>query len=172
MRRLFLPLIMLVIFISESIFVDLVHVPFSNNDQLFIPHFLMLAITFVTAYVNQSYGMIYGIVFGLLFDIIYTEVIGVYLFSFGLFAYLMSKALKILHGNVLIVLFLGLLSISVLEFYVYGIHLLIGTTTMSLYNFTTLRLLPTLALNLSAGILLIYPLKGFLTKLKIEQFDE
>lgn len=172
MRRLFLPLIMLVIFISESIFVDLVKIPYANDDQLFIPHFILLAIAFVTAYVNQTYGMIYGIVFGLLFDIIYTEVIGVYFFSFGLFAYLMSKALKVIHGNVFIVILLGLLSVSVLEFYVYGIHFLIGTTMMSLYDFTTLRLLPTIALNLLAGILLIFPLKGFLTKLKIEQYDE
>lgn len=172
MRRFFLPLIVLMIFISESIFVDLVHFSFAEKNQLFVPHFLLLTIVFITAYVNQSYGMIYGFIFGLLFDLVYTEVIGIYMFAYCLFAYLISKALKALHGSILIILFLGLLSICLLEFYVYGIHLLIGTTSMVLYDFTTLRLLPTLLLNLIAGVILIYPLKQFLVKVEIEQSDE
>ncbi|MGG3798276.1 rod shape-determining protein MreD [Metabacillus fastidiosus] len=172
MRRFFLPLIVLIIFIAESIFVDLVHLPFAGEEQFFIPHFLLLTIIFITAYVNQSYGIIYGFIFGFLFDLVYTGVLGIYMFGYSLFAYLVSKALKPLHGSALIILFLGLLSICLLEFYVYGIHLLIGTTSMTLYSFTTLRLLPTLLLNLIAGILLIYPLKRFLVKVKIEQSDE
>jgi rod shape-determining protein MreD len=42
---------------------------------------------------------------------------------------------------------------------------------MSLYNFTTLRLLPTLALNSIVAILLIYPVKRFLEKIKMEELD-
>jgi rod shape-determining protein MreD len=116
--------------------------------------------------------MLFGIVFGLLHDIVYIEVIGIYLFSYGILAYLINKAMKVLHGNALIVLFLTILSIAVLEFYVYGMNYLIGTTKMSLYHFTTLRLLPTLALNSVVAILLIYPMKKFLTKIKIDESDD
>ena len=116
--------------------------------------------------------MLFGFIFGLLHDIIYIEVMGIYLFAYGFLAYLISKAMKVLHGHVLIVLFLILLAISVLEYYVYGINYLIDATKMSLYDFTTLRLLPTLAMNLVVAGLCIYPLKTFLTKLKLAESED
>lgn len=172
MRRFILPFLIFFIFISESIFAHLVHVPFALEDQLYIPRFLLIAVVFVTVYLTRTQGILFGIVFGLLHDIVYIEVIGIYLITYGILAYLISKALKVLHRNALIVLFLTILSIAVLEFYVYGINYLIGTTKMSLYNFTTLRLLPTLALNSIVAILLIYPMKKFLTKIKIEESED
>jgi rod shape-determining protein MreD len=116
--------------------------------------------------------MLFGFVFGLLHDIVYIEVIGIYLFAYGIIAYLISKAMKVLHVNAFIVIFLTILSVALLEYYVYGINYLVGTTKMSLYNFTTLRLLPTIALNSIIAILLIYPLKKFLTKIKIEESED
>jgi rod shape-determining protein MreD len=115
--------------------------------------------------------MLFGFIFGLLHDIVYIEVIGIYLFVYAFLAYLISKAMKVLHKNVFLVLFLTMLTIALLEYYVYGINYLIGTTKMSLYNFTTLRLLPTLALNSIVAILLIYPVKRFLEKIKMEELD-
>jgi rod shape-determining protein MreD len=115
--------------------------------------------------------MLFGVVFGLLHDIVYIEVIGIYLLVYAFLAYLISKAMKVLHNNVFMTLFLTILAITLLEYYVYGINYLIGTTKMSLYHFTTLRLLPTLALNSIFAILLIYPVKRFLEKIKVEELD-
>lgn len=172
MRRFILPFLVFFTFISESTFAHLVHVPFALEDQLYIPRFVLIVVIFVTVYLTRTQGMLFGFVFGLLHDIVYIEVIGIYLFAYGTLAYLISKTLKVLHGNAFIVLFLTILSIAVLEYYVYGINYLIGTTNMSLYHFTTLRLLPTLALNSIVAILLIYPMKNFLTKIKIEESED
>lgn len=172
MRRFILPFLIFFIFISESIFAHLAHVPFALEDQLYIPRFVLIMVIFVTVYLNRTQGMLFGFVFGLLHDIVYIEVIGIYLFAYGIIVYLISKAMKVLHVNAFIVLFLTILSFALLEYYVYGINYLVGTTKMSLYNFTTLRLLPTIALNSIIAILLIYPLKKFLTKIKIEESED
>lgn len=172
MRRFILPFLVFFTFISESTFAQLIHIPFANENQLYIPHFTLIVVIFVTVYLNRTQGMLFGIVFGLLHDVVYIEVIGIYLFVYAFLAYLISKALIVLHRNVLIVLFLAILAIALMEFYVYGMNYLIGTTKMSLYHFTTLRLLPTLALNAVVAILIIYPLKTFLSKIKREESEE
>ncbi|WP_191567027.1 rod shape-determining protein MreD [Metabacillus idriensis] len=172
MNRILLPLLMLFIFISESTFVDLIELPFTSDDQVIIPRFVMLSLVFITAYHSQKFGLIYGIVFGLLHDIVYTEILGIYLFAYPLFAYLISKALKALQGNMLVVLFLSLLAVTLLEFYLYGIQMLIGYSHLSFYDFTNLRLLPTLIANSVGAVILIYPMSRFLSKIKSDYLDE
>lgn len=172
MRRFILPFLVFFSFISESTFAHLVHFSFVSEDFIYVPRFILIFVIFISVYLNRTQGMLFGFIFGLLHDIIYIEVIGIYLFTYGFLAYLISKAMKVLHGHVLIVLFLTLLSIAVLEYYVYGINYLIGTTNMTLYHFTTLRLLPTLVLNVFVAGLFIYPLKVFLTKLKLEESED
>jgi rod shape-determining protein MreD len=171
-RRFILPFLVFFTFISESIFAHLIHIPFATEEQFYIPRFTLIVVIFVTVYLNRTQGMLFGIVFGLLHDVVYIEVIGIYLFAYGFLAYLISKALIVLHRNALIVIFLTILSIALLEFYVYGMNYLIGTTKMSLYHFTTLRLLPTLALNAVVAILIIYPFKKFLSKIKREESED
>ena len=172
MRRFILPFLVFFIFISESIFSHLVHLPFSIEDQLYVPRFVLIIVILITVYLSRWQGILLGFFFGLLHDIVYIEVIGIYLFSYALIAYLISKAMRVLYKHAVIVLFLTVLAAALLEFYVYGINYLIGTTKMTLYNFTTLRLLPTLGLNLVVAILLFYPIKKFLIKIKNEKSDD
>lgn len=172
LRRFILPFLVLFAFISESSFAHLVHVPFLGEDYVYIPRFVLIFVIFITVYLNRTQGMLFGLIFGFLHDVVYIEVIGIYLFAYGFLAYLISKAMKVLHGQIFIVIFLSILAIAILEFYVYGINYLIGTTNMSLYYFTTQRLLSTLAINLVFAMLFIFPLKSFLTKLKIAESED
>ncbi|KEZ51168.1 MULTISPECIES: rod shape-determining protein MreD [Metabacillus] len=172
MNRILLPLFILFVFISESTFTDLIELPFTSEDQVIIPRFVMLSIVFITAYYSQKMGIIYGMVFGLLHDIVYTEILGIYLFAYPLFAYLISKALKALQGNMLVVLFLSLLAVTLLEFYSYGIQMLIGYSNLPFYDFTNLRLLPTILANSVGAIVLIYPMSRFISKVKRDYMDD
>lgn len=172
MNRILLPLFILFVFISESTFTDLIELPFTSEDQVIIPRFVMLSIVFITAYYSQKMGIIYGLVFGLLHDIVYTEILGIYLFAYPLFAYLISKALKALQGNMLVVLFLSLLAVTLLEFYSYGIQMLIGYSNLPFYDFTNLRLLPTILANSVGAIVLIYPMSRFISKVKRDYMDD
>ncbi|WP_226667207.1 rod shape-determining protein MreD [Metabacillus litoralis] len=172
MKRFFLPFLVLFAFICESSFAHLVHFSFVSEDYVFVPRFVLLFVIFITVYLNRTQGMVLGFFFGLLHDIVFIEVIGIYLFAYGILAYLIYKAMKVLHGHILIVLLLIVLSVAVLEFYVYGVNYVIGATNISLYQFTTLRLLPTLSLNLVVAILVSFPIKSYLTKLRFEMTED
>nr|MDH3164307.1 rod shape-determining protein MreD [Bacillus licheniformis] len=64
------------------------------------------------------------------------------------------------------------LAVCVLEFYQYGVQMLIRPEIMPFHQFVLGRLLPTLALNAVGGLLLIYPFKWFFTSLKKELRNE
>ncbi|APH04232.1 rod shape-determining protein MreD [Bacillus weihaiensis] len=172
MRRFLLPFLVFFAFISESTFAHLVQFPFATEDHLFVPRFVLIVVIFITVYLNRTQGMLFGFFFGLLHDIVYIEVVGIYLFPYAMIAYLISKAMKVIHGHVLIVLLLIVLAISVLEFYVYGVNLATGVTSMKAYDFTMYRLLPTLALNTLVALLFVFPFRGFLTKLKQAELED
>lgn len=109
--------------------------------------------------------MVYGVIFGLLYDVVYTEILGVYMFAFPLIAYIAAKVMKWFHTHLVVACFLSMVFISVLEFYVYGIQLLIGKTTMSFEQFYADRLLPTLLVNALFLLVFSYPLKQRLVKM-------
>ncbi|MBA2873654.1 rod shape-determining protein MreD [Thermaerobacillus caldiproteolyticus] len=172
MKKLFLPFLATVFFMSESIFIDLWPKDELYQQYVFVPRFLLIFLIFLTVYVTQTHGMVYGLIFGMLYDIVYTEVLGIYMFSFTLIAYMMAKAMKIFHNHLFITCFLSMMAVSVLEFYVYGIQLLIGKTNMSFHDFYSHRLLPTLVLNVIFIILCSYPLKQWLVKIGRREREE
>lgn len=166
MKGFYLPVLLVLLFISESIFTDLFPAQLFSIERIFVPHFLFVVIMFITIFVNQKYGMMYGAIFGLLFDIVYTEIIGVYMFSYALIAYIMAKAIKIVHSNILVSSILSLLGIAILEFFVFGVNILIGNVqSVDLNTFVYNRLFPTLVLNSVFVIIVSYPLKRKLQKI-------
>ncbi|WLR44085.1 rod shape-determining protein MreD [Bacillus carboniphilus] len=159
MRQVILPITMLLLLISESIFVEIVNLPFVNDQYIIVPYFLLLGLIVLVAYLPISISILYSAILGLLFDIVYVEIIGIYFFSYPVLSYLNYQAFKALHNNYFVILFLSTISVSLLEFFVYGIHLLIGTTNMELEYFIQIRLVPTLVVHFIFALLLIYPLK-------------
>lgn len=168
MRKFLLPALFLFFFIMESIFVELLPVQHFNSNRIIVPHFLLIVILFFTIYGNKTHGIIYGFAFGLLFDIVYTEVIGIYLFMIPLIAYITSKMMQILQSNIIIVTIVSIVGVALLELGVYEMNYLIKITSMDFTTYTTLRLLPTLILNLAFTIIVAYPLKKFFEKYAID----
>ncbi|MDA7027604.1 rod shape-determining protein MreD [Bacillus sp. CLL-7-23] len=172
MKRFLLPVVMMFVLASDSIYADFIRFPFVNEDQQLIPRFLLLVLVFMTAYVKQNFAITYGFIFGLLYDINYTDLLGVYMFGFAGICYLLSKAFKVLQTNAIVVVFLATLAVCVIEFYQYGVQMLLRPEMMSFHQFVINRLLPTLALNAVVGSLLVYPFKLFFTSLKKELREE
>ncbi|ATO28096.1 rod shape-determining protein MreD [Bacillus atrophaeus] len=172
MKRFLLPLIMLVVFSAESIYTDLVKLPFVTDDQLAVPHFLMIVLIFMSAYINKKHAVVYGFIFGLLYDINYTGLLGVYMFGFAGLCYLAVKAFKVLQTNAFVVMLVAVVAVCVLEFYVYGIQSLINKDIMSFNDFVIQRFLPTAILNIAGAIVLIVPFRLFYMSLKKELRDE
>jgi rod shape-determining protein MreD len=156
----FLPFaIFLLLFIVESLFVELYPVRFLTGGHILVPRFLIAGILLLTIYTNKKQGIWYGLLFGLMFDMVYTEVIGIYLFMFPLTAYLISKLMKIFQSNIFIASLVVLFGIAVLEIVVYEMNYLIKITSMAFPTFLNLRLWPTLIVNLVFLLLFAYPLK-------------
>ncbi|WP_080844637.1 rod shape-determining protein MreD [Cytobacillus gottheilii] len=164
MRKYLLPFLFLFLFVFESIFVQYLPTEMFGGDRITVPRFLIISILFLTVFSERKYGIIYGIIFGLLFDIVYTGVIGIYLFSFPILAYLMSKLMRILQSNIVMVSLASLVMIVLLEISVYEINVVINQTELNFADFASLRLLPTVVLNSAFIIIAGYPLKRHFEK--------
>lgn len=164
MRKFLLPLLFIFIFILESTFVQLMPTEIFNGDRIIVPHFLIIAILFLTLYGDRNLGIIYGFSFGLLFDVVYTEIIGIYLFLFPLISYLCSKVMRILQTNIVVVSVISVLGVTLLELGVYEMNFLINKTEMGFPFYAEFRLLPTVILNLAFTIMFAYPLKRLFEK--------
>lgn len=165
MRKFLLPLLFILIFIAESIFIELMPEKAFGEAYIIVPRFLMIALIFLTVYGPRKYGIIYSFFVGLLFDIVYTEIIGIYLFMFPLVSYIILKLMKILQTNIVIVSIVALIGVLLLELGVYEMYFLIHRTTMLFSTFMSLRFLPTAIFNLIFIIIAAYPLKKHYDKL-------
>ncbi|MGX1724382.1 rod shape-determining protein MreD, partial [Bacillus haynesii] len=67
MKRFLLPVVMMFVLVSDSVYADFVNLPFVTEEQQLIPRFLLLVLVFMTAYVNQPFAITYGFIFGLLY---------------------------------------------------------------------------------------------------------
>ncbi|MCM3704431.1 MULTISPECIES: rod shape-determining protein MreD [Cytobacillus] len=159
MRRFLLPLILLAIFIGESIFVQVTPHDLLGSGKISVPRFLMGALLLLTIFGSKKHGILYSLLFGLLFDIVYVEIIGIYLFLFPVIAFITTKLMRILHMNMAVASIIVLLGITLLEAGVYQMNLLIHHTDMAFAVFLSSRLLPTLILNAIFIIIAVYPFK-------------
>jgi rod shape-determining protein MreD len=171
-KKLLLPLLFLFFFILDSLFVQfLPATPFGSN-KIWVPHFLLSAIFFLTIYAGKKIGIIFALIFGLLYDIVYIEIIGINLFLFPFVAYLVSKMMNVLQTNIIIAFLTSLLGIAFLEVGVYEMDYLIHVANLDFMSFIKMRFYPTLILN---GIFLIlagYPLKRHFEKFSRALRDE
>ncbi|HWJ78676.1 MAG TPA: rod shape-determining protein MreD [Niallia sp.] len=151
-------------FILESIFLELLPANVYDKNWIVVPYFLFITILFFSIYGSRNVGIIYGFVFGLLFDIVYTEILGIYFFAFPFIIYICNKIMKAFHQNVFVVSVVSLLGITALEIIVYEIIKVIHLTTMDFSSFLYLRLIPTLLLNLIFIVIVAYPYKRYFEK--------
>ncbi|MBB6177418.1 rod shape-determining protein MreD [Anoxybacillus tengchongensis] len=163
MSRLFLPSLVTVMFLLESIIVQLFSQPLFDV-YLLVPRMLLVLIVFITIFIGQTEGMTYGFIFGLLYDVAYTELLGAYAFAFSLIAYLIAKAMNVLHKNAWTASFFAIVAIACVEWYAYAIQLVIGGTTMSVQTFFQARFLPTLFIHTIVILIIAYLLKQTLLK--------
>jgi rod shape-determining protein MreD len=167
-RKSILPLLAGVIFISESLFVNIFLGDQLKSEKIFVPHFIMIFLMFLAVYGTRRTALIYAFILGIMFDVVYTEVLGIYLFAFPIITFLLSGLMRVLQNNILLVSIITVLSIAILEVTIFQMNLIIGVASMTYQEFATMRLLPTLALNAAAVVILSYPLKKQIEKLQLE----
>ncbi|WP_430785013.1 rod shape-determining protein MreD [Virgibacillus flavescens] len=174
MKRLYLPLILFIFVILEGVAIKLLPPNFVMSDLLIIPHWVFVFLLFMAIFYDNSqtyFSVLYGALFGMLIDIVYTGVLGVYMFSYAFVIYVVHGIVKMLHGNILVTIILGIVGISLTDFIIYLIFSVVGLTDMLIDDYMLYRLLPTVIANL-LFLLVLYPFtKNRLLKWQDEQIS-
>src|SRR5690606_35699244 len=105
MKKLLLPLMLLIIMVLESTAVIILPDEWFLSDSLIIPHWTLVFLILITVFYdrdNTYYSLLYGILFGFLVDLTYTNILGVYMFSSGFVVYIIHELKKLFHPNAFI----------------------------------------------------------------------
>lgn len=159
MKRLYVPLILFLFVVLEGVALEILPSKLVVSNLLIIPHWVLVLLVFVAIFYdreNTYYSVLYGLVFGLLIDIVYTEMLGVYMFSYALVIYIIHGLKRMLHGNIYVTLVLGVVGIVLADISINFIYTVIGVADMTWIEYMKHRLLPTVLSNL-VFLLLLYP---------------
>jgi rod shape-determining protein MreD len=174
MKRFYLPLLLLLFLALEGVALDFLPSLLAEN-LLIIPHWLFVFLVLITIFYDLEdtfYAVLYGVVFGFIIDVVYTDVLGVYMFFYGVISYFIHGLKLMLHANLFTALLLVSLGVALTDVGLYITYDFIGITEAAWGDYLMERSIPTLIANL-LFLLLIYPLfKGKLEKWSEEQLSE
>ncbi|AOM82365.1 rod shape-determining protein MreD [Salisediminibacterium beveridgei] len=154
----FLTLLFLV-FIFEGTVYQVFAPDFRGSNLLYIPRFLFMLILTAGIFRGRGFGLAYGVTFGAMYDIVYSEVLGIYTFGFGLFAYLLALSFPFVKQHLSVIVLIVITGVVCLEYYVYGMMSLVGLAAVPHEAFLFDRLVPTVLMNTAVMIVLVWPMK-------------
>lgn len=175
MSRIYLPLILILLIVFQGVTVQLVPPIFAQNDLIVVVHtvFLFLVLFKLFYDLENTYNaLILAIFSGLIIDIIYTDIIGVYMFSYGVMIYFVHGMRRLLHTNFYTATLITLLSVGFVDFSLYFIYQLIGITQMELIEYLSNRLIPTLTINMIIFFIFYLLFKKKLVQWSNERFNQ
>ncbi|WP_087971805.1 rod shape-determining protein MreD [Oceanobacillus rekensis] len=159
MKRLFFPLILFLLTILEGAALELLPSNLVMGNLMIVPHWVFAFLVYMAIFYDKDYtyySIGYALLFGLLIDVVYTGVLGVYMFSYGLAIYIVHGLKKILQGNFYVVVLLGTVGVLLADLFIYLIYTSVGIVDMVFQDYTLGRMLPTILSNI-VFILLLYP---------------
>lgn len=160
MKKLLLPLFLFLFFVLEGTFIDILPINFISSDLLFTPHWVLVFLIYIGVFYDRdtTYNAImYALIFGLLTDIVYTGILGLYTFAYGLATYLIHELKKLLQGNFYVMILLGVIGVAIADIAVFIILMLVEMVDISWQSYALSRLLPSLGLNL-LFLIILYPI--------------
>ncbi|WP_416151350.1 rod shape-determining protein MreD [Salipaludibacillus sp. HK11] len=152
-------IVLFILFIIEGTVYQVFAPDFYGVAYQLIPRWMFMLILVAGIYRGRGYGLLYGIIFGIFYDIIYSQVLGIYTFGMGLLAYLLCNPLPYIKKNIFVVILMVTFGVALLEYYVYGMMLLLGNTTLLHETFLSVRFIPTMIMNFVIIAALAFPLR-------------
>lgn len=159
MKRVYLPLILFLVLALEGVALELLPSNLLRTDLLIVPHWVLVILVFLTIFYDYDstyFSVMYALIFGLLVDVVYTDVLGVYMFSYALTIYAIHSMKKLLHGNIFVTVLLGAGGLVLSDIMIYLIYMVVGLTDTVWVDYLSSRLLPTVLSNL-LFLLVLYP---------------
>lgn len=160
MKRLYLPLILFLFVVLEGVALDLLPVQLLSTKTIIVPHWVFIISVFIAIFYDKEdtyYSIFYGIIFGLLIDIVYTDVLGIYMFSYGFVIYIIHELRRLVHANFYAVTIIGIVGISLTDFFIHAVFKMIGFADIMWGDYVLFRLLPTVLANL-IFLIIFYPI--------------
>ncbi|WP_203361603.1 rod shape-determining protein MreD [Bacillus sp. REN10] len=171
MKRFLLPLLMTILFYSDSVFMSWIPARAFEGEYVLVSHLFVIALLLMSIYFDRNTAIKYGFLFGFLFDIFYTGILGVYMFFLPLLVYITSKMVKVLQNHLFIVAFIILFDLFLLELIMFQLNTFVSRTEMQMPQFLSIRLWPTLMVNGIFYLFVAIPLKHVFEKLRRIYFD-
>ncbi|MFC4388354.1 rod shape-determining protein MreD [Gracilibacillus marinus] len=137
----------------------LIHLPFIPDDWQVTSHFLLLFTLYITIFFDQRntyYGFAFAVLFGLIIDILYTPVIGIYLFVYGVVLYVARNLMKWLHANFFVTVLIVAIGVIIADIATYFLYGMIQFHHMNWNTYFVERLVPTFIWNILLSIV-FYP---------------
>lgn len=160
MKRLYLPLVLFLFLVLEGVALEMLPENLLKSDLFFVPHWVFVFLVFIAIFYernNTYHSVVYALIFGLLIDIVYTGILGIYMFSYGISIYIIHGLKKVLHGNLYVTILLCALGIALSDISINIIFSLVGMSEIMWKDYFSNRLLPTVISNL-IFLLLLYPI--------------
>ena len=172
MRRYSFFLVLFILFVIEGT-VFQIFSPYQYGVTLqFIPRWVFMLIIFAGIFRGRGVATLYGVVFGIMYDVIYSSVLGINTFGMGIIAYFFSVAIPFFQKNLAAAIFLTIGAVSMFEYFLYGMMLILGLTTMIHADFLYGRFLPSFAMNFMIIAVAAYPLRNWFIYLKNKSEEE
>lgn len=174
MARIYIPLLLLFLFVIEGVAYDLIPETMLDKGWLIVAHWAFLFLILMALFYDLEhtyYSILAAIIIGLVTDIVYTDIIGVYMFAYGLVIYFVHGIRKVLHANFIVAVFLMIVGVVLADSGTSFVYSFIGVNNMQLTNYLLYRLLPTVIANMLAFIVLYLLFKNRLISWSTDVFD-
>jgi rod shape-determining protein MreD len=151
MKRIYILLFLFLFLILEGVAIKFLPSNIVLSDQMFVPHWILIILILVEMFFDRgnSYNaLIYAFIFGLLIDVVYTGILGVYMFSYGIVIYMVHVSKKLLHGNFFVTFLFSIFGLVLGDLLITFIYDLVGVIKLSWEHYWLNRLLPTVLLNI------------------------
>lgn len=150
MKRLFFPIILFIILVTEGVAIDFLPNVLASTDILITPHWVFVFLLLISLFYDTNdtfFAIFYGVIFGLLIDIVYTGVLGVYMFVYPFAIYIVHLLKRFLQANLYMAIALSTISLFLIEIMLLLIFSIIGPVDVSNTYFFIHRFIPTLIAN-------------------------
>lgn len=151
MKKAYIPIILFLLVVLEGVALDFLPEQILAGDTFIISHWVFVFLVFIAIYFDEPhtyYSVLYAVIFGLLVDIVYTDLLGVYMFSYAIVTYLIHQCTKLFHPNFYTTILFVLIGVSLTDLSIYMLYSFIGKINLLWGSYAFYRLLPTVLANI------------------------
>lgn len=163
MRRVYIPFILFFLVVFEGVALDLLPTMFISSKTLIVSHWVFVFLILVAIFYDDShtyFSVFYAIIFGLFIDIVYTDLLGIYMFTYTIIVYIVHQLTKLFHANFYITILLTILGLAMVDISIYLLYSVIGKVNILWEEYMLYRLLPTVLANIIFSIFAYFVFKN------------